>query len=272
MEFKRVMDSHIHTDNSPDGHHSAMFMCETAVSKNLRAVAFTDHCEVDSFLIDSYDRRVTQSYFEIAKAKSAYRGRLLVLQGIELAQPHYDPALSSKILAGQKYDTVIGSLHNLRGQQDFYYMKSFEGQDIRAMMHEYIDELIQMTAWGHFDVLAHITYPFRYFYNVAGIDEDIDNYKTQIDELLKLIAEKDKALEINTGGLRQKLNKTSPELTTVKRFKELGGKLISVGSDAHYAEQIGMDVGTAYEMALEAGFKSVVLFQNRTPVEIAIEY
>ncbi len=272
MNFKRIMDSHVHTDNSPDGHHSAMFMCETAVSKNLRAVAFTDHCEVDSFLEDSYDRRIVQSYFETAKAKSAFRGRLLVLQGIELAQPHFVPKLAEKILNAQKYDTVIGSMHNLRARQDFYYMKSFEGMDLHALMSEYIDEMLQMTQWGNFDVLAHITYPFRYFYSVGGIDENLDDYSDKIDELLKLVAEKDKALEINTGGLRQKLNKTSPELKTVKRFKELGGKLISVGSDAHYAEQIGMDVDIAYKMALEAGFQSVVLFQNRIPVEIAIDY
>ncbi|MGI6745610.1 MAG: Histidinol-phosphatase [Firmicutes bacterium ADurb.Bin300] len=270
MDYQRIIDSHVHSDNSPDGHHSVTFMCETAVSKNLRAIAFTDHCEIDVFYEDGYDRRIRQSYFETAKIKNAFLGSLLVLQGIELAQPHYNSALADTILSAQRYDTVIGSVHNLRGEKDFYYIKSFDGYDIPAVFNEYLDELLAMTDWGNFDVLAHMTYPFRYFFNVAGIDEDINNYKAKTDELLKLLAEKDKAIEINTGGLRQKINKTSPELNVVKRFKQLGGKYISVGSDAHYAEQIGYGIATAYETALEAGFSSVVMFQNRTPMEISI--
>ena len=271
MEYQRIIDSHVHSDNSPDGHNSVINMCEIAVSKNLRVIAFTDHCEVDSYHKEGYDRRVRQSYFEVAKAKTAFYGSLLVLQGIELAQPHYDERLSTAILSAQKYDTVLGSLHNLRGKKDFYYIKSFEGLDITAIYNEYLDELTAMTEWGNFDVLAHITYPFRYFYSVAGIDEDISKYSKKVDELLKLTAEKDKAIEINTGGLRQKINKTSPEICIIKRFKQLGGKFVSVGSDAHYGEQIGSGISTAYNMALEAGFNSVTIFQRRVPMEIGIK-
>lgn len=271
MEYRRIVDSHVHSDNSPDGHNSVINMCEMAVAKNLRAIAFTDHCEVDSYHSEGYERRVRQSYFEVAKAKSAFYGSLLVLQGIELAQPHYDKKLSASILSAQKYDTVIGSLHNLRGQQDFYFADSFDGLDITAIFNEYLDELIAMTEWGNFDILAHMTYPFRYFYSVGGIDEDINKYAKKVDELLKLCAEKDKAVEINTGGLRQKINKTSPEIGVIKRFKQLGGNFVSVGSDAHYGDQIGSGISTAYEMALESGFDSITLFQRRVPMEIGIK-
>ncbi len=271
MDYQRIIDSHVHSDNSPDGHHSVMFMCETAVAKSLRAIAFTDHCEIDVFCKDGYDRRVRQSFFETAKAKSAFLGSLLVLHGIELAQPHYDAALADTVLSAQKYDTVIGSVHNLRGNEDFYYTKSFDGCDIHAVFDEYLDELIAMTEWGNFDILAHMTYPFRYFYSVAGIMEDINNYKKKTDELLRLCAEKNIAIEINTGGLRQRINKTSPEIDVIKRFKQLGGKFISAGSDAHYAHQIGSDINTAYAMAREAGFSCVVMFQGRIPMEIGIE-
>ncbi len=271
MEYQRIIDSHVHSDNSPDGHNSVINMCEIAVAKNLRVIAFTDHCEVDSYHKEGYDRRVRQSYFEVAKAKTSFYGNLLVLQGIELAQPHYDKQLSETILSTQKYDTVLGSLHNLRGKRDFYFIDSFETLDITAIFNEYLDELISMTEWGNFDVLAHMTYPFRYFYSVAGIDEDINKYSKKVDELLKLCAEKDKALEINTGGLRQKINKTSPEISVIKRFKQLGGKFVSVGSDAHYGDQIGSGISTAYNMALESGFNSITIFQRRVPIEISIK-
>ncbi|NLA77608.1 MAG: histidinol-phosphatase HisJ family protein [Clostridiales bacterium] len=271
MKYQRITDTHVHTDNSPDGNHSAMLLCETAENTGIRAIAFCDHCDVDVFYKDNYDRRVTQAYFEVARARSAFLGKLLVLEGIELGEPAYEPELSEKIISSQEYDFVIGSLHNLRGREDFYYMTSFEGVDIDALVREYFDELLIMTQWGKFDTIAHITYPFRYFYKVAGVTVDIQKYKKQTDELFSLLAEKDIALEINTAGLRQPINKTSPELDSVKRFKQLGGRMITVGSDAHYAEHLGAGIETGMDMALEAGFKAVTIFQKRVPLEIPIE-
>ena len=71
---------------------------------------------------------------------------------------------------------IIGSIHNLRDREDFYYMKSFDGINIEDMMNEYFDELLNMLQWGNFDILAHITYPFRYIFNLCGYVEDINKY------------------------------------------------------------------------------------------------
>jgi len=271
MNCKNIMDLHVHTDNSFDGHHPAMFMCETAVSMGLRAVAFTDHCEVDAYYTDSFDRSVRQSYLENAKARSAFMGQLLVLQGIELAQPHYDKELAEKIVSSYQYDIVIGSVHNLRDRRDFYYMESFNPDEIDSLVNEYLDELIGLAEWGGFDTLAHLTYPFRYFYARSGITVDINEYKEKVDTILSLLVEKEKALEINTGGLRQPLNKLSPEFETIKRFKDMGGKFITIGSDAHYAEHLASGFAEAKEAALAAGFKSETFFQSHSPFEIPIE-
>ena len=83
--YKRTVDLHVHTDNSPDGNHSAMFICEKAELTKLRALAFCDHCEIDSFYQDKYDKRIRSAYYEVAMAQSAFRGKVLVLEGIELA-------------------------------------------------------------------------------------------------------------------------------------------------------------------------------------------
>lgn len=271
MEFKNIIDMHNHTDNSFDGNHSPMYMCETAVNKGLRAIAFTDHCEVDAFYTDKFDRSVRQAFFEVAKAKSAFYGRLLVLNGIELGECAYDIPTAEKIIASQRFDVILGSVHNLRNKKDFYFIEDFTGLDINGTLNEYFDEELNMLEWGGFDILTHLTYPFRYFYARNNISIDINDYKDKVDEILKLAAEKDIALEINTAGLRQPINRLSPEVGTVKRFKELGGKFISVGSDAHFAKDIGVGITHAYEAALEAGFKSTVIFQNRSPIEIPIE-
>lgn len=271
MNRKTILDLHVHTDNSFDGNYSTMLLCETAIKKGLRAIAFTDHCEVDSYFVDNYERSVRQAFFEAAKARSAFTGRLLVLQGIELAQPTYDKELAEKIIATYNYDIIIGSIHNLRGQPDFYFMKSFEGIDIDDILKQYFDELILLAEWNGFDTMAHLTYPFRYLYSRASISVDINKYKKQVDEVLKLLAENRKALEINTGGLRQPIKKLSPEFETIKRFKQLGGEFVTIGSDAHYADHLATGLTEAVDAASEAGFKYITLYQNRLPFQIPIE-
>ncbi len=267
-----LMDMHTHTDNSQDGHHSAMYMAEKAEEKGVCSLAFTDHCEVDYYYSRGFARRTVQSFFEISKARLAFAGRLEILRGIELAQPHYLPELAEQILSAQPYDVVIGSIHNLRDREDFYdwTKEEFDAEPYEKTMNAYFDEIIAMIEWGNIDVVAHITYPFRYLFNVYGIVEDAAHYREKVDALLELCAKKDKALEINMGGLKYPINAPSPDAATVKRFHELGGKLISVGSDSHYAERIGNGIPQAYEMAREAGFKSVVKFVNRQPVEVPI--
>lgn len=269
--FLRTVDLHVHTDNSPDGNHSTMFICEKAEMIGLRALAFCDHCEVDSFYEEQYDKRIRAAYFEAVKAQSAFRGKVLVLKGIELGQPHYNPELAKEILALRKYDEVIGSVHNLRNTQDFYFMDSFTKESAKDYFNRYLDEIILMLEWGDFDVLAHLTYPLRYFYSKSQINLDLDDFKDKIDTILKLTAEKEKALEINSAGLRQPIGKLSPEFNTVKRFKELGGKYVTFGSDAHFAEDLSAGINESYTVMLEAGFKEMTLFQQRTPLLMPIE-
>lgn len=270
--YKNIVDLHVHTDNSFDGNHSATFFCEQAEFMDLRALAFTDHCEVDQFEGDpTYEKRIFQAFFEIAKVRSAFRGKLLVLNGIELGQPAYDIETAKKIINSHDYDQILGSVHNLRGGDDFYFMENLTLPEAEKLLKEYFDALIEMLHWGNFDVLAHLTYPLRYFYSKSNLDIDLNKFKNQIDEILLLTAKSDKALEINTAALRQPLNKLSPEVNIVKRFKELGGKYVTVGSDAHYAEHLAADIDMAYNCAIEAGFDSITFFQKRTPIQMKIE-
>ncbi len=263
----KIIDLHTHTDSSQDGNHPVDFMAQTAADNGIQTVAFTDHCEVDVLFSAGFDKRVERSFKEVSRAKKEFEGKIEILRGIELAEAHYEPALSENILATHNYDVVIGSLHNLRNQPDFYDFETFDGLDVVALMNEYFDEILGLLQWGNFDILAHITYPFRYIYNHLGYVEDINKYAAKVDEILKLCAEKGKALEINMGGLKYPINLPSPNIDTVKRYRELGGELISVGSDSHYAERIGFGIPNAYEIAREAGFKSVAIFRERKVFE-----
>jgi histidinol-phosphatase (PHP family) len=248
-----------------------MFICEKAELMGVRALAFCDHCEIDTYYKEHYDKRVLQSYFEISKAQSAFRGKVLVLKGIELAQGHYDKQLSSDILKRFDYDVVIGSVHALRKTTDFCHLEGYTAENIKEYTEKYLKEVYNTVKWGEFDILAHLTYPFRYFYSKAGVEVKLSDYPEQVDAILSLLAEKEKALEINTGGLRLPVNKLSPEIDTVKRFKELGGKYVTFGSDAHYASDLCAGMDTAYDTMKQAGFEEFTIFQKRTPITVPIE-
>ena len=209
----------------------------------------------------------------MVKARSVFRGRLIVAAGIELGQPAYDPALAEQILSKFDYDVVIGSVHNLRGRKDFYFMEydSFTDSDLDAMVEEYLKELLTMVQWGGFDILAHLTYPLRYMVGENHRNVSLNRHSDLIDEILRQAARSGKALEINTSGLRQPLGETLPTLPYVRRFREFGGEYVTVGSDAHYAEDLGKGVNEGMKVAQEAGFSHVTLFQSRTPLPIPIE-
>lgn len=249
-----------------------MFLAETAYMKGLRAIAFTDHIEIDGYYRDRFDRTAIQSFFEAAKARSAFSGKFIVCVGAEIGQAVYDKPVAEKLLDTLKYDFVIGSLHNLPNVQDFYYMDfNDESIDYMKLLGEYYEWVLKLAEWDRFDALGHLTYPLRYIVGNYGKSVDMSKFSELIDAILLTLAKNKKALEINTAGLRQPIGLTSPDESIVRRFRELGGKFITVGSDAHYAEHLGEGIEKGYEIALKCGFDKVAIYQDRMPTLIPIE-
>ena len=272
MSYKNIIDLHTHTDSSFDGNHSAIFMCETAQLKGLRAIAFTDHIEIDTYYERGFDLTARDSYLHAANARSAFNGKLIVSAGIELGEPTYDTATAEALLSKFNYDIVIGSIHNLRGMPDFCDLDYVnEHTDTRALLDTYFEEVLALAKWGNFDTLAHLTYPLRYIVGEQKINVDMKQYSDIVDSILRSLAENGKALEINTSGLRQPLGVTMPDESTVKRFRELGGEFVTVGSDAHKAEQLGAGIEQGIEIAKRCGFNCISLFKGRTATPVPIE-
>ena len=127
-----------------------------------------------------------------------------------------------------------------------------------------------MAEWGKFDVLGHLTYPLRYICGDSGIFVDMERYAHIIDEIFRTLIKKGCGIEINTSGLRQKIGVTLPELRYVKRYYDLGGRIITVGSDAHRTEDLGKGTETGIEIARSAGFTEIACYKNRNPIFIKI--
>lgn len=270
MSFINLYDSHVHSDNSPDGRSSVTFLCENAVAKGLRGISITDHCEVDFIDEGRYKTTIKQSTFESLKAKAVFRGNLIVSTGIELGQPTSNIAEAEKMLKSHNFDFVLGSMHNAKDGID-YYCRDYKNIDAEAMLRGYFNDVLEMCRWNGFDSLAHLTYPVRYIQGRDGIAVDLAKFNDITDEILLTLVKNEKALEINSSGYRQKLNGPMPPPDYVKRFKELGGKYVTIGSDAHNTEDLGADIGRAMLVAQKAGFMQFAIYIGRTPMLIDIK-
>lgn len=271
MKYRYLSDCHMHSDCSRDAEDPAMMMSEAAERQGLYAITLTDHCECNTYQEEGYDHSVRQSYFEAKKAAAVFRGRLRVYAGVELGQPLQNLPAAQDVLSSCSFDFVLGSLHNLAGMEDFYFL-DYDPQKVPALLSRYFDELLEMVRWNGFDSLAHMTYPYRYIVGEHGIPAALyPDYGDQIDEILSLLVKNRKALEVNTSGLRQKLGQTMPPLQVLRRFRQLGGQYVTLGSDAHRWGDIGSGIEDGLALLLQAGFDRFTVYVGREPVLLPIE-
>ncbi len=278
-----MIDLHTHTSFSPDSDEPMKNMIERAIELGLEAYAVTDHCEADRFFErENYKRPQTDHEYDIYNYNEVYEKSLSALTkakeiypnfnllcGIEWGQALYDMKATEIMCADKRLDFVIGSLHELEDMPDFAFI-DYSEFDIDALLTKYFEEIARMCKNPVFDTLAHLTYTLRYIEGEQKIKVDMDKYKDIIAQAFKSLAYNGKALEINTSGLRQGYGKTFPTLDFVKLFKEMGGEIITLGSDSHRACDIGKGIATGEEIAKAAGFKYCAYFKERKPVFIKL--
>lgn len=276
VEYRNIIDTHIHSDNSKDAHHSVTLICEQAVKKGVRAIAVTDHCECIEY--EEYNHAVTcrQSVFETVKVRKVFEGQLAVATGVELGCPARNIDAVNDVMKN-KFDFVLASVHRIRGKKKGFYHLDYKRDSNRPelLMPRYFDDIIETVEWNGFDSLAHLTYPLRCFPAEQLADFSIMQCRDQIYYILETLARNKKALEINTSGGRivTKDIETSlfPPLEILKLFKKLGGEYVTVGSDAHSAYDVGRGIADAYDAALAAGFEYVTYYEGRVPLQLKIE-
>ena len=134
------------------------------------------------------------------------------------------------------------------------------------MLHEYFDQLINtIKCFNSFDSLAHLTYPLRYVYLKSLIKPDLNLFIDKIDYILNLLIEKNKALELNVSGFAKGINTSLPGKNIIKRFNQLGGKYITLGSDSHNAYCVGNYINNGIDIIKSCGFDYITVFINHKP-------
>jgi histidinol-phosphatase (PHP family) len=265
------VDYHVHTNFSSDSFEQPECMVLSAIDKGLSEIAITDHVDLNyppvSYRFwESFDKLLYEKTINALKEK--YAERITILRGVELGlQPCSKPQIDA-FMKDSGFDFVIGSTHvvDCLDLADGQFAGGKSGDKAIKLYFEAV--LNTVLTFDNFDVYGHLdlitryvrhTKPFSYC-GCSGI----------IDEVLTAIIKKGKGLEVNTSGVRYGLGHFHPQYDIVKRYRDLGGEIITTASDAHMAGDVAYGFDDLYKMLLEAGFKAVTVFKGRKPVQTAI--
>lgn len=265
----RLSDQHIHSAGSPDCDTPIPVMVRAAREKGVRHLCFTDHIDIDDCRTGRLNPGCRDAWQPI---KEGYLAALPDVPagvelrlGMELGEANHCPELAVSLAAEPELDFVLGSLHNLRNTPDFYYLRYESEAQCEALNRRYLEELLELSALPCFDVMSHIGYTRRYMRR-AGFEAELDRdrFGGLIQALLQSLIEKGKGIEVNCSGLREGAG-TFPGLWVLRFYRELGGEIVTVGSDAHSPETAGAGIAQGFELLREAGFRYVALFRRRKP-------
>lgn len=253
-------DYHHHTDNSFDSQAQMKEVCEQAIKKGLNEICFTEHFSVNP-KVPTYGHMNFKRYFsQIEECRERFGSRLTIKAGIELCEPHLTKEAYKEALANLEIDFIMGSVHNIKEEKLRMFIINKTPQEIYQ---QYFEEVYALVAHADIDVIAHLDLIKRYAVESVG-NYKFDDYKPIIAKILRKAIERGIGIEINTSGLSNSvLNETLPSMDVLRLYHSLGGKILTIGSDSHCAETVGSNHDAAIEMAKEAGFKGIDVFEKR---------
>lgn len=267
-----LIDCHNHSRYSHDAVDTVEAMCLRAEELGFTAFALTDHSDLDGQNLLECISVVSRSVDEGEQFRASQSLKCELLTGLELGEAVDFPE-DAKIMTGlRSYDVIIGSYHNSPSGEDYYYMDvgQMTDEEILISLQGYFDKLVQTVQTTELDVLAHITYPLRYITGDHGRFIPLNDYEEQLHLLLTSMIEKGISLEVNSSGLRQKIGEPLPNAAILQKYRELGGTMVSLGSDSHNTKDLGKGIKECTQLLSDLGFTHITYFRKRQPVQIPI--
>ena len=265
-----IIDHHTHTKYSPDADTKTTFKTyiEQAKKIGFQGVLFTDHVDFDSTTPLFMDIIDYDKYFQEInqlRRETAFDIRV----GVELGYQPQSIDKMEKLVNDYPFDFVIMSMHVIKGL-DPYNGSFFVGKTQVESYQAYFDEVLEsVKTYKNYDVYGHLDYITRYG-DFETYAYDYAKHKETIDDILLTIIKDGKGIELNTSGLDQLPQQPFPKFDILKRYKELGGKMVTIASDAHTTNDLGRHFKFAFDLLKQAGFEEIAMFKHRTPVFVKI--
>ena len=257
-----MFDYHLHSRISFDSDCPPEDILFAAEKAGLREICFTDHYDFNDIFKDKRD------LFPLSQYRDAYEHlkseTVTIRRGVEFGLTTWNQKELDELLSQYDFDFVLGSVH-YAGGYDPYCQEYWQHLGNEDGFEKYLLQTLEcVKVQDHFDVLGHLNYVCKSLYNPTRKPLYYADYRDLCDEIMKILVQKGKGMEINTSGV-DRSGDYLPSLDFIKRFRELGGQLITVGSDAHDASRVGQHIDGALEIAKEV-FGHVCTFENRKPV------
>lgn len=269
-------DMHTHSESSHDSQCSVSDMARTQSEKGISGFAVTDHWDMGYLETVDIDKIAEDSHKSVDAAHGKYGVK--IFKGAEIGEEIWYPEEVKRITSNHTFDVIIGSVHAVRyngllryegldmpySQLDF---GSMSDELLTEYIKKYFDDVLCMVMTTDIDIAAHITCPMRYINGKYGRGFDCTLFKDKIHKILDCIIHRKIALEVNTSQMRENSEYYSPmpEEWIIAEYKKRGGKLITVGSDAHAAENAALSFDEAYAMLKKIGFENCCYYENRQP-------
>lgn len=257
-----MFDFHMHTVVSFDGHDTGLDMALAAREKGLKAICFTDHMDYDPLVenqtmtFDFDDYRAQYDDLDVPGLK--------ICRGMEFGLTVDNRPLLEACLRKRHFDFLLGSVHFADGV-DVYYAPYWEGKSIFQAERVYLEQTLKcVQLHDNFDVLAHLSYVSKARAHPTNANLRYDDHRELLNEILRTLAQKGKGLEINTSGI-DRCGGFLPDVSFFRRFKEFGGEIVTIGSDAHNCQRVGQYADRACAV-LKDIFGHVCTFEGRKPI------
>jgi histidinol-phosphatase (PHP family) len=256
-----LLDYHIHSTFSFDSQVTIHAACVAAIVQGIPEIGLSEHFDLNPNAPDTGFYRPDDWWREIQKVREEFAGRLAVRAGIEIGEPHCYPEEVKSLLERYPYDYAIGSLHYV-GEDYMFDQKYLASHTADEILGGYFNELECMTRAPRFNILGHLDLPVR---NARHIWEGYDpaRYEERIRAVLQNCIRAGLALDVNLAGLRKPSHNIMPDGRILHWYAEMGGKRVTLGSDAHAREQVGQGLQQGLAAVRAAGLNSLTQFEFR---------
>ena len=276
MSQTLLFDSHSHTENSHDSIALPEEICLTAIEKGLSGITFSDHCDIQFYTSKESAENIGDSVRAAAEMREKFKGKLEIFTGLELGEAIWNREAAEYISKAYEYDVILGSCHGARYKNygipfSNINFSVWNDKDAEAYLGRYLLDVLELASTVDIDVLAHLTVPLKYVNAKHGRNARYEIHMDTIEKTLRTIIERGIALEVNTSGYACAVNSTVPDENILRRYRELGGYLITIGSDAHVASDIGYEFDRTLKLLKDIGFEKYFYFKQRRPIAVDIK-
>lgn len=265
-----IADFHCHCNYSSDSTSTPKDMIQKAISLGLSKICFTDHLDYlyPSSIENDFIFHPKERHTNMIQLKELFHNKIEILIGVELGLRN-EPELKNDVKTYYEgivnevpFDFIIGSTHVLE-KKDMYYKEYWEDKTVSKGITDYFQSIIDNSSFYEtFQVYGHLDYIIRYL-PVAEKNYNYHEYADLIDLALKSLIQHGKGIELNTAGLKYNLGFPHPKLEILKRYKELGGEILTIGSDAHKPEHLAYDFAIVTDLLKSIGFRYYTIYNNQ---------